>query len=74
MTIKQQRPAQQQHRQPGIEAVMQPRPQAEDRTYRGSDKLKGKVAFISGGDSGIGKAVAIIVRQRRRRYRYRLSG
>lgn len=60
MSTKQQRPAQKQHRQPGIEAVMQPRPQAEDRAYRGSEKLKGKVAFISGGDSGIGRAVAIL--------------
>lgn len=60
MSTKQQRPAQKQNRQPGIEAVMQPRPQAEDRAYRGSEKLKGKVAFISGGDSGIGRAVAIL--------------
>lgn len=60
MPTKPQRPAQKQNRQPGIEAVMKQRPQAEDQTYRGNDKLRGKVAFISGGDSGIGRAVAIL--------------
>ena len=38
---------------------MTPRPQADDPTYRGSGKLVGKAAMISGGDSGIGRAVAI---------------
>lgn len=51
--------SQKQHRQPGIEAEMTPRPKAEDSKYKGSDKLAGKVALITGGDSGIGRAVAI---------------
>jgi NAD(P)-dependent dehydrogenase (short-subunit alcohol dehydrogenase family) len=38
---------------------MKPRPRAEDEKYRGSGKLRSKVALITGGDSGIGGAVAI---------------
>lgn len=49
-----------QNKQPGIENEMKPKPSAENPSYKGSEKLKGKVALITGGDSGIGRAVAII--------------
>ncbi|MFJ8527646.1 SDR family oxidoreductase [Bacillus sp. NPDC094106] len=52
-------PPQHQNRQPGIEAVMNPLPEYEDLNYRGSEKLKGKNVLITGGDSGIGRAVSI---------------
>ena len=52
-------PPQHQRRQPGREHKMKPRARAEDEKHRGSDKLQGKVAIITGGDSGIGRAVAI---------------
>ena len=52
-------PPQKQERQPGLEGEMSPRPQAEGRDYVGSGKLKGKVAIVTGGDSGIGRAVSV---------------
>jgi NAD(P)-dependent dehydrogenase (short-subunit alcohol dehydrogenase family) len=58
-TETQQFPPQHQDRQPGIESKMRPRPEAEDDNYRGSGKLRGKKTLITGGDSGIGRAVAI---------------
>ncbi|GAB6085105.1 SDR family oxidoreductase [Alkaliphilus crotonatoxidans] len=52
-------PEQRQYRQPGVEHLMVPRPIIENPYYVGSGKLKGKTALITGGDSGIGAAVAI---------------
>ena len=56
---KQQFPPQTQDRQPGIESEMRPDPIDDDPDYRGSGKLEGMVAIITGGDSGIGRAAAI---------------
>ncbi|MBD1853080.1 SDR family oxidoreductase [Leptolyngbya sp. FACHB-711] len=53
-------PPQHQNQQPGLESEMTPKPQAVDSKYKGSDKLLDKVALITGGDSGIGRAAAIL--------------
>ncbi|WP_342399749.1 SDR family oxidoreductase [Weizmannia sp. FSL W8-0676] len=52
-------PPQHQTRQPGFEYLMIPRPVYDNPHYIGTGKLNNKVAIISGGDSGIGRAVAV---------------
>ena len=53
-----QRPPQKQS-PPGLESKMKPRPKSEDPGRMGSGRLKGAVGLITGGDSGIGRAVAV---------------
>ena len=52
-------PEQEQAEQPGMEYLMTPKPIFDDPNYKGSGKLKGKVAIITGGDSGLGRACAV---------------
>lgn len=52
-------PPQEQDRQPGRQAEMDPQPRSGEHRYLAAGKLKGKSAIITGGDSGIGRAVAI---------------
>jgi len=52
-------PPQRQSHQPGSQQEMQPQPRASMEGYRGADRLANRIALVSGGDSGIGRAVAI---------------
>lgn len=52
-------PEQSQEKQPGMEYLMKPRPIFDNPNYKGSNKLKDKVAIITGADSGLGRACAV---------------
>jgi NAD(P)-dependent dehydrogenase (short-subunit alcohol dehydrogenase family) len=59
--VKEEKPVpQKQHQQPGVEEKMHPKPESKGTEYLAAGKLKDKNAVITGGDSGIGRAVAVL--------------
>lgn len=59
MAYKNTRKLRQTQKRPGLEHKMKPKPETRNPQYKGSDKLLDKVAVITGGDSGIGRSVAV---------------
>jgi len=57
---QEEKPAQHQPRQPGLESEMDPKPVVVPEHYAGSGKLEGRAALVTGGDSGIGRAVSVL--------------
>lgn len=70
---QQARPPQHQDGQPGREDAMQPRPVFIRENYRGSGRLENRIALITSGDSGIGRAVAVHYRAKARTSPSRIS-
>src|SRR6266576_588637 len=59
MKKKQKQFPRQRQRQPGRERKMKPEPESKARQYLAANKLAGKIALVTGGDSGIGRAVSV---------------
>ncbi|HWL09450.1 MAG TPA: hypothetical protein VNQ76_13665 [Planctomicrobium sp.] len=64
MTTRQKEPKSpfppQTQKKPGLDSAMKPQPRFSAPLYKGAEKLEGQVALITGGDSGIGRSVAVL--------------